>query len=258
MHGWRKQLFYHNMKKLLLLILLLVPTLSLASQRIVGDLTVTGGATVATTLTTQFFVATSTSDINAGTIDGTTVGATSHSTGKFTTLEATSTLKLGTTNQGDVLYDNGTSLVRLPPGTSGHFFKTNGTGANPSWATAATSSAAGTLLVASADTERASAGASYTKIKEISIPRSGTLTISFELKSSGGGNTSARIYRNAVAVGTERVDTDAIYTTYSENISGWTAGDLCQLYIKEDAVVGAAKNFRIYELTGPDYVILTN
>ena len=33
-----------------------------------------------------------TADINAGTVDGTTIGANSHTTGKFTTLEATSTL----------------------------------------------------------------------------------------------------------------------------------------------------------------------
>ena len=34
-------------------------------------------------------------DINSGTIDGTTIGATSHSTGKFTDLTATGTVNLG-------------------------------------------------------------------------------------------------------------------------------------------------------------------
>lgn len=37
--------------------------------------------------------------------------------------------------QGDVLYYNGTSWVRLGAGTSGQFLKTNGASANPSWAT---------------------------------------------------------------------------------------------------------------------------
>jgi len=37
--------------------------------------------------------------------------------------------------QGDVLYYNGTSWVRLGAGTSGQYLKTNGTGANPSWGT---------------------------------------------------------------------------------------------------------------------------
>lgn len=63
------------------------------------------------------------------------VGTTVAAAGKFTTLEATSTLKLGTTHQGDILYDNGTSLIRLTPGTSGQFLKTLGASANPAWTT---------------------------------------------------------------------------------------------------------------------------
>ena len=38
-----------------------------------------------------------TADINGGTVDGTTIGANSHTTGKFTTLEATSTLTVAST-----------------------------------------------------------------------------------------------------------------------------------------------------------------
>lgn len=37
--------------------------------------------------------------------------------------------------QGDIVYYNGTNLTRLGAGTSGQFLKTNGTGANPAWAT---------------------------------------------------------------------------------------------------------------------------
>ena len=40
--------------------------------------------------------------------------------------------------QGDVLYYNGTSWVRLGAGTSGQFLKTNGSGANPAWSTVST------------------------------------------------------------------------------------------------------------------------
>lgn len=36
--------------------------------------------------------------------------------------------------QGDVLFHNGTSWNRLPAGTSGFFLRTNGAGANPTWA----------------------------------------------------------------------------------------------------------------------------
>ncbi len=58
-----------------------------------------------------------------------TIGNTAPNTGAFTTL------KVGTTHQGDILYDNGTSLVRLTPGTSGQFLQTQGNSANPQWAT---------------------------------------------------------------------------------------------------------------------------
>ena len=89
-----------------------------------------------------------TADINGGTIDGVQIGQSVAQLGTFTTLdaadiEATATFKLGTTNQGDVLYDNGTSFVRLPPGTSGQFLRTQGAGANPLWANAGTGDVVG-------------------------------------------------------------------------------------------------------------------
>ena len=40
------------------------------------------------------------------------------------------------TTQGDILYRDGSGLQRLGAGTSGQFLKTQGTGANPVWATA--------------------------------------------------------------------------------------------------------------------------
>lgn len=40
---------------------------------------------------------------------------------------------IGSEHQGDVLYDNGTTLSRLTPGTSGQFLQTQGTSANPIW-----------------------------------------------------------------------------------------------------------------------------
>lgn len=58
------------------------------------------------------------------------IGTVTPSTGAFTTL------KVGTTHQGDILYDNGTTLVRLTPGTSGQYLQTQGASANPLWADA--------------------------------------------------------------------------------------------------------------------------
>lgn len=43
-------------------------------------------------------------------------------------------LTISSEAQGDILYFNGSNWVRLAAGTSGHFLKTQGTGANPIWA----------------------------------------------------------------------------------------------------------------------------
>ena len=61
------------------------------------------------------------------------------------------------TTQGDILYRNGSGLQRLAAGTSGHFLKTQGSGANPVWA----ESGGGILQVKSAtkvDTQSFSSG----------------------------------------------------------------------------------------------------
>jgi hypothetical protein len=57
------------------------------------------------------------------------------------------------TTQGVVLYYNGTDWVALSPGTSGHFLKTQGAGANPVWADAGGGGGGGgaTYIVKSAD-----------------------------------------------------------------------------------------------------------
>lgn len=50
--------------------------------------------------------------------------------------------------QGDLLYHNGTTLVRLPTGTSGQYLKTQGAAANPIWAATTTSDADNTAFEA--------------------------------------------------------------------------------------------------------------
>tara|TARA_R110000824_G_scaffold401219_1_gene611324 strand:- start:182 stop:835 length:654 start_codon:yes stop_codon:yes gene_type:complete len=42
-------------------------------------------------------------------------------------------LNVGSDAQGDVLYHDGTDYTRLAAGTSGHFLKTQGAGADPTW-----------------------------------------------------------------------------------------------------------------------------
>ena len=89
----------------------------------------------------------------------------------------------------------------------------------------------GDVLYQSADTERTTSNTTYTKVKEIAVYRPGDYRIKFDLKTSDGslyGN--GKVYKNGTPIGTER--TAGVYTTFSEDISGWSAGDLIQLYYK--------------------------
>ena len=73
---------------------------------------------------------------------------------------------------------------------------------------------------------------SYTKLKEIrlNIIPDTSLKIQFTLANNyyNGRTVTARIYRNGVAVGTERIT--GAPATYTETISGWSNGDLLQIY----------------------------
>ena len=59
---------------------------------------------------------------------------------------ASAILDLLSNTQGTVLYRGAATWAGLAPGTSGHFLKTNGAGANPAWAAASGGSAAWTLI----------------------------------------------------------------------------------------------------------------
>ena len=98
-----------------------------------GSFTQTGTAATFAGVTIANLGTVTTADINGGTLDNSIVGGSTAANGTFTNLTANTTFKLGTTNQGDILYDNGTSIVRLTPGTNGQFFQTNGAAANPEW-----------------------------------------------------------------------------------------------------------------------------
>jgi len=56
-------------------------------------------------------------------------------------------IDLASAAQGDVQYHNGTSYVRLAPGTSGQVLQTQGAGANPTWATAAADTGAWEMVI---------------------------------------------------------------------------------------------------------------
>jgi len=106
--------------------------------------------------------------------------------------------------------------------------------------------AAGTTsTVASAPTERTTTSTSYVKIKEITCPFSGTYTIMFSIKGTGGNYCYARIYKNGVAFGTEQSTNTTVYTGKSENLT-FASGDTIELWIKSGAGITAyAKDFTV-------------
>lgn len=110
-------------------------------------------------------------------------------------------------------------------------------------------------LLASANTERATLTEQvFTLRKSITISQSGQYRIKFDLgnSSAGVGTITGRIYKNGVAVGTSRAQSSDTYATYTEDISNWTAGDLCQLYTTQSAAATAHKcrNFQIFGVQG--------
>lgn len=71
----------------------------------------------------------------------------------------------------------------------------------------------------------------YTKLLEVRIPGGGALRVVFSLRVDNIGSTGyGRIYRNGAAVGTQRGTSSATAVQYSEDLSGWAAGDLLQIY----------------------------
>ena len=113
--------------------------------------------------------------------------------------------------------------------------------------------AASTYLIISVDPEVQVGATSYAKYREIRLDKGGSLRITFDLYCAGSGNDAhARIYRNGSAVGTARERTAVGWQTFTEDISGWSAGDLVQLYAYHDlAMAGKIRNFRIYSGTWP-------
>jgi hypothetical protein len=99
--------------------------------------------------------------------------------------------------------------------------------------------------------------ANDTKVAEFTLDKNGALRIKFDLKIGAGGAGSeayAQIYRNGVAVGTRQQDDSSTnYVTFSEDISGWSNGDLVQLYSKTSNATYPAytRNFRLY---ASDYI----
>lgn len=109
-------------------------------------------------------------------------------------------------------------------------------------------------LVLSHDAVASMVGLTYVKQKTITLAMptgTDTIRIKFDLKSGGWGTGFGRIYKNGVAVGTERSTNSSTYATHSEDLE-FADGDTLELWCKTsnfnpptnpDAFV---KDFRVY------------
>ena len=102
-------------------------------------------------------------------------------------------------------------------------------------------------LKTSADGVDAPNSSSYEVVKQIMVRYPGIIRVKFDIKAHSGFTMFGIIYKNGIAIGTERSTTGTSYTTFSEDIRV-TIGDYIELYTKYSASGPdhASRNFRIY------------
>jgi len=112
-------------------------------------------------------------------------------------------IALGSDAQGDIMYYDGTNWVRLPAGTNGHFLKTQGAAANPTWA--ATSGAAYYQLLRENGTDMSEQAATNFE---------NTGNISWDLVSDpANGETEVNAFIVANSIGDGQIGPDAVGTS---------------------------------------------
>lgn len=99
------------------------------------------------------------------------------------------------------------------------------------------------------DTEATTSNTVYVLLKEITVTEDIVeARIKFDLRGTASHSGFGKVYKNGVAIGTEQEDSDAVYTTYTEDIVlNASSGDDIQVYghAQTPDDVGV-KNFRIY------------
>jgi hypothetical protein len=128
---------------------------------------------------------------------GSVVPATKGGTGQTSLQSSLNALAAasGSLAQGDILYHNGTNVVRLPAGTANQYLQTQGAGANPRWNTV---SATGTV------TSVAATVPAFLSVTGSPITSSGTLAITLSgsalpVANGGTGQTTLQATINALA-----------------------------------------------------------
>lgn len=77
----------------------------------------------------------------------------------------------------------------------------------------------------------------YHKIKEIILNEDlSAVSVYFSLKGDGVQNSNGKIYKNGVAVGSQYVNGTNNYIIYSDDLTGFVAGDKLQIYARIPSV----------------------
>lgn len=104
-------------------------------------------------------------------------------------------------------------------------------------------------LIDSADTQRETDSLTYVKLKEIKFNEvDGVVRVKFDMRIDGSTlKAYGKIYKNGVEHGTEREDSDNVFTTYSEDLA-FSTDDLIQLYVHKDngGSTAQVEKFRLY------------
>jgi len=101
-------------------------------------------------------------------------------------------------------------------------------------------------------TEKSTTLASYTKVSEIYVGRNGDARIVFNLRTINASYIAyGKIYKNGIAVGTERTTTSTTYVTFSEDFTSLVVGDLIQLYIHTQTPGTAYTNSMKFNVSNP-------
>lgn len=115
--------------------------------------------------------------------------------------------------QGDILYFNGTSWVRLAPGTAGQVLQTNGAGANPSWTF---SPAVTPINVATATTTTSATDVLMSGMT--TTPAAGNYMVWFSGDVSNGTNNTD-VYTSIYVGGTQVSGSERYYRRGNQTIS---------------------------------------
>jgi hypothetical protein len=129
-------------------------------------------------------------------------------------------INVGSDAQGDIYYRNGSgAFTRLAPGTSGHYLKTNGAGANPAWAAIG---GGGDLLAANNLSDVASAATAFSNIKQAATDTAtGVIELATNAEVATGTDTTRAVTPAGLRAGVFPSGTRIIFQQTSAP-TGWT------------------------------------